>query len=36
MDVKYNFEQNNEMQELRLEDLQLPQDLKRLSYYQCR
>jgi len=36
MDVMYNLDQNSEMQELRLEDLQLPQDLKKLNFYQCR
>lgn len=36
MDVKYNFDQSPEKQAFRLEELELPQDLKRLSYYQCR
>ncbi len=36
MDMINNLDKIPENQEIRLEDMQLPQDLKRLSLYQCR
>ncbi len=36
MSMMNNLEKNPDMQELHLEDLQLPQDLKKLSILQCR
>lgn len=36
MDMINNLEKNPESLEVRLEDLHLPQDLKKLSYHQCR